>query len=173
MSLRIPALRPAAFAALVTFATSTIMSSAGLAQTATVSERTINVTAAQEAAVAALEQCRKDGYRVTVTVVNRAGQVKTVIRDDGANPHTVENSFRKAYTSLSFRVPTGEISKRPNTTVGAASLLQLQNMTTAEGALPIRSQGEVIGAIGVSGAPGGDKDAACAQVGINKIAGGL
>ena len=140
---------------------------------AVVSERTISVAAAQEAANAAMEQCRKDGYRVTVTVVNRAGQIKAVLRDEGTGPHTVENSFRKAYTSATFRIPSGDIGKRPSTTVGAISVLQLANTTGGEGALPIRSSNEVIGAIGVSGAPGGDKDAVCAQVGIDRIAAGL
>ena len=147
--------------------------SAALAQSAVVAERTISVGAAHDAAMAAMDQCRKDGFAVTVTVVNRAGQIKAVVRDDGTGPHTVENSFRKAYTAASFRIATGEIAKRPTGTLGAAALLQLSNVTSGEGALPIRSNNEVIGAIGVSGAPGGDKDAVCAQAGINKIAGGL
>ena len=144
-----------------------------MAQTGVVAERSISVGAAHDAAMAAMEQCRKDGFRVTVTVVNRAGQIKAVIRDDGTGPHTVENSFRKAYTSATFRIATGEIAKRQSGTLGSVALLQLSNVTPGEGALPIRSKDEVIGAIGVSGAPGGDKDAVCAQVGIDKIASGL
>ncbi len=140
---------------------------------AVVAERSISLAAAQEAAAAAIEQCRKDGYRVTVTVVNRAGQTKAVLRDDGTNPHTVENSLRKAYTSLSFRVPSGEIGKRVAANPGAAGVLHLQSITGAEGALPILAGKEIVGAIGVSGAPGGDKDAVCAQVGIDRIAKGL
>ena len=140
---------------------------------AVVSERTIAIGAAQEAATVAMEQCRRDGYRVTVTVVNRAGQIKVVLRDEGANPHTVENSFRKAYTSLTFRLPSGDIGRRPTTTIGAVSILQLANTTGGEGALPIRAGNDIIGAIGVSGAPGGEKDLVCAQAGIDKIASGL
>src|SRR5215510_2942647 len=67
---------------------------------ALVTERTLSFSAAHEAALGALEQCRKDGYKVTVTVVNRAGRTAVVLHDDGANPHTIENSLRKAYTSL-------------------------------------------------------------------------
>lgn len=150
------------------------LSMAGAAHAqAVVSERSISMSAAQDAAAAAVEQCRKDGFRVTVTVVNRAGHTKVVLRDDGANPHTVENSFRKAFTSLTFRVPSGEIGKRVAANPGAAGVLHLQNITGAEGALPILAGKELVGAIGVSGAPGGDKDAVCAQAGIDRIAKGL
>jgi uncharacterized protein GlcG (DUF336 family) len=151
----------------------TLFAGAVFAQSAVVAERSINAGAANEAAIAAMEQCRKDGFRVTVTVVNRHGQIKAVVRDDGTGPHTVENSFRKAYTSATFRISTGEIAKRQSGTLGSVALLQLSNVTPGEGALPIRSNDEVIGAIGVSGAPGGDKDAVCAQVGIDRIKGGL
>ncbi|MFN0298885.1 MAG: GlcG/HbpS family heme-binding protein [Burkholderiales bacterium] len=140
---------------------------------AVVSERTISTSAAQEAATAALEQCRKDGYRVTVTVVNRAGRAKVVLHDDGSGPHTIENSLRKAYTTVTFRVPSGEIGKRVAANPGGAGTLHLANVTGAAGALPILSNKEVIGAIGVSGAPGGDKDEVCAQAGIDRIAKGL
>jgi uncharacterized protein GlcG (DUF336 family) len=140
---------------------------------AVVSERTLSYAAALEMATAALEQCRKDGYKVTITVLNRAGRTKVVVHDDGANPHTLENSLRKAYTSLTFRVPSGDFGKRIVANPQATGALHLDKITTLEGALPIVSKGEVIGAIGISGAPGGEKDAKCAQVGIDRIAGGL
>jgi len=152
------------------------------AQTATtppalVTERTLSFSAAHEAAMGALEQCRKDGYKdgykVTVTVVNRAGRTAVVLHDDGANPHTIENSLRKAYTSLTFRTPSGEFGKRVTSSPTGAGALHLDKITSAEGALPIMAGQEIVGAIGVSGAPGGDKDAACAQVGIDRIAKGL
>ena len=138
-----------------------------------VTERTLSLNAAHEAARAALEQCRKDGYHVTVTVLNRAGRTAVVLHDDGANPHTIENSLRKAYTSLTFRTPSGEFGKRVTASPTGAGALHLDKVTSAEGALPIMAGQEVVGAIGVSGAPGGDKDAACAQVGIDRIAKGL
>ncbi len=136
-------------------------------------ERTLALNAAHEAAMAALEQCRKDGYKVTVTVLNRAGRTAVVLHDDGANPHTIENSLRKAYTSLTFRTPSGEYGKRVTSNPTAAGALHLANITTLEGALPIMVGQELVGAIGVSGAPGGDKDAVCAQAGIDRIAKGL
>jgi len=135
--------------------------------------RTLSFAAAHEAATVALEQCKKSGYAVTVTVLDRLGRTKVVLHDDGANPHTIENSLRKAYTSLTARVPSGEYGKRVIANPTSAGLLQLENITTVEGALPIFSGKDVVGSIGISGAPGGDKDAACAQAGIDRIANGL
>ncbi len=140
---------------------------------AVVNERTLSLAAAQEMANAALESCRKGGYRVTVTVLNRAGRTKVVLHDEGAGPHTLENSLRKAYTSLTFRVPSGEFGKRMAATPPPHPALLLDKVTSGEGALPVMSNKEVIGSIGISGAPGGHLDAACAQAGIDKIAGGL
>jgi uncharacterized protein GlcG (DUF336 family) len=96
---------------------------------AVVSERTLSYTAALEMATAALDQCRKDGYKVTITVLNRAGRTKVVLHDDGANPHTLENSLRKAYTSLTFRVPSGEYGKRVVANPQAAGALHLDKIT--------------------------------------------
>ena len=138
-----------------------------------VSERTLSFNAAHEAGMAALEQCRQNGYKVTVTVLNRAGRTAAVLHDDGANPHTIENSLRKAYTSLTFRTPSGEFGKRVTANPTGAGTLHLDKVTSGEGALPIMAGQEIVGSIGVSGAPGGDKDATCAQVGIDRIAKGL
>ncbi len=138
-----------------------------------VTERTLAQNAAHEAATAALEQCRKDGYRVMVTVLNRAGRTAVVLHDDGANPHTIENSLRKAWTSLTFRSPSGEYGKRITSTPTGAGALHLDKVTTAEGALPIMAGRAIVGSIGVSGAPGGEKDAVCAKAGIDRIARGL
>jgi len=140
---------------------------------AVVSERTLAYGAALEMATTALEACRKGGYKVTITVLNRAGRTKVVLHDDGANPHTLENSLRKAYTSLTFRVPSGEFGKRQNALPAPHGAMLLDKVTSAEGALPVMSNKEVIGSIGISGAPGGHLDAACAQAGIDKIAAGL
>ncbi len=140
---------------------------------AVISERTISHGAALEMAIAAQAACRKEGYKVTITVLNRAGRTAVVLHDDGANPHTLENSLRKAYTSLTYRVPSGEFGKRMAATPPPHGAMVLDKVTSAEGALPVMSNKEVIGSIGISGAPGGHRDAACAQVGIDKIAAGL
>lgn len=157
----------AAFAAL---ALSLGATSAG-AQLALVSERSLSLNAAQDLASAALERCRTDGYKVTITVLNRHARTAVVLSDDGVNPHTVENSMRKAYTAFTTRTPSGEMAKRPQPAL--AGFMLLDRITSIEGGLPIMAGRELVGAVGISGAPGGDKDAACAQAGIDKIAKGL
>ena len=136
-----------------------------------VSERTLSLNAARDAGWAALERCRKDGYNVTATVLNKSGRTKAVMHDDNAGPHTLENSFKKAYTAITFKANSGEFGKRIAAAPPPHAALHLSNVTTAEGALLIRSGNEIVGAIGVSGAPGGDKDAVCAQAGIEAIKG--
>jgi uncharacterized protein GlcG (DUF336 family) len=147
-----------------------LIPSTGHAQTALVTERNISLNAAREAANGALEQCRKDGHRVTVTVLDRGGRARVVLHDDGASPHTIENSLRKTYTALTFRQPSGEAGKRFTSSPANAGFLYLDKVTTIEGGLPIRAGNEVVGSIGVSGAPSGDRDAVCAQSGIDRIA---
>jgi uncharacterized protein GlcG (DUF336 family) len=136
-----------------------------------VTERSISLNAALELATASLERCRADGYKVTVTVLNRHARTAVVLSDDGVNPHTVENSMRKAYTAFTTRSPSVEMGKRAQP--GLSGFLMLDKITTLEGGLPIFAGKELVGSIGISGAPGGDKDAACAQVGLDRIAKGL
>ena len=132
-------------------------------------ERQISLGSANEAAEAAIKQCRKDGFRVTVTVVDRSGQIKAVMRDDGTGPHTLDTSHRKAFTALSFRRSSADFAKMVGTNPAAANLKDIEGVIAVAGGLPIKAGDEVIGAIGVGGAPGGDKDEACAQAGINRI----
>ncbi len=91
------------------------------------------------------------------------------LRGDDAGPHTIENSQRKAYTARTFRISSGEFVQRvkDNPTTGA---VHLTGIVAAQGALPIKIGDEVIGAAGVSGAPGGDKDEACVKAGLDKVA---
>jgi len=133
------------------------------------SRKDLSLDTALTIASTAAATCKQQGYRVSVHVVGRNGEVLVALRGDNASPHTMENSMRKAYTSRTFRVPSGEIVKRwkENPQLGA---IHLTNVIAAEGALPIKAGEDVIGAVGVSGAPGGDKDAACAQTGIDKVA---
>ena len=120
-------------------------------------------------AEATIEKCRADGYRVSVTVVGRNGEPLVQVRGDGTGPHTMENSFKKAFTSRTFRIPSGEMEERlkKNPQMGAQ---YLSGFTTGRGALPISVGEEVIGAVGASGAPGGEKDELCVKVGIEKVA---
>lgn len=120
-----------------------------------VTERTLSVNAAMEMATAALEACRKHETQVTITVLDHAGRTKVVLRDDGSNPHSVEHSLRKAYTALTYRMPSGEYGKRAAGNFPAsAGPLHLPNITTSAGGLPIRAGNTVVGAIGISGTPG-------------------
>ena len=133
-----------------------------------ISERSISLNSAIELATTSLERCRADGYKVTVTVLNRHARTAVVVSEDGVNPHTVENSMRKAYTAFTTRNSTAEMAKR--TQPGLSGFMLLDKITPIEGGLPIFAAKELVGAIGISGAPGGEKDAACAQAGLDKIA---
>jgi uncharacterized protein GlcG (DUF336 family) len=117
----------------------------------------------------ALDTCAKQGFRVSVTVVGRGGEILVQVRGDNASPHTMENSMRKAYTSRTFRIPSGELAKRLKENPQLAQI-HLTNVIAAQGALPIMAGEDVIGAAGVSGAPGGDKDEACVKAGLDKVA---
>jgi len=135
----------------------------------------LSLATALTIATTAAETCKAQGQRVSVTVVGRTGEVIVQLRGDNASPHTMENSFRKAYTARTFRVPSGEIVKRlkDNPQLGA---VHLTNVVAAQGALPIVVGTDVIGAAGVSGAvttpesPGGVKDEACVKAGLDKVA---
>jgi len=147
-----------------------------LAAEMVVNESTLSTDAAIEAARAALAKCRADGQKVSVTVVDHAGRQKVVLRDDGAAPHTAEHSFRKAYTALSYKMPSADYGKRAGEAKGIAIGPQLlPNITTAAGAVPIKVGSATVGAIGVSGTPGssggGEHDATCAAAGADKVKG--
>ena len=138
-------------------------------------EPMLTADAAIEVAMGALKQCRTDGQKVSVTVVDSSGRVKATIRDDGAAPHTAEHSMRKAYTALSYKMPSADYGKRAAEAKGVAIGPQLlPNITTAAGGVPIKLGNYTIGAVGVSGTPGaqggGEHDAKCAEAGIARIA---
>jgi uncharacterized protein GlcG (DUF336 family) len=134
-----------------------------------IEHKDLSLATALAIATTAEDTCQAQGNRVSVTVVGREGQVIVLLRGDGASPHTVENSRRKAYTARTFRIPSGEFAKRvkDNPTTG---LVHLSGIVAAQGALPIKVGDDVIGAVGVSGSPGGDKDEACAKAGLDKVA---
>ncbi|MEM5789354.1 MAG: heme-binding protein, partial [Syntrophobacteraceae bacterium] len=121
-------------------------------------ESQVSLALAQEAARAAVEQCRADGFQVTAAVVDRAGNLKALIRDDGAGPLSVDSARRKAFTSSLFRSSTSALVARAADPAAA----NLQNITDGllflGGGLPITVGGEVVGGIGVGGAPSGAQD---------------
>jgi uncharacterized protein GlcG (DUF336 family) len=117
----------------------------------------------------AIATCKANGYAVSSTVVGRNGEIIAQIRGDNTGPHTVENSFRKAYTARTFRAPSGALVERLKADP-SLGLIHLTNVIANQGALPIKVGEDTIGAAGASGAPGGEKDEACVKAGIEKIA---
>ena len=132
----------------------------------------LSLAMAATMATTAIATCKGEGYNVSVHVLGREGQVVVAARGDGAGLATYENSMKKAYTARTMSRPSGEFADavKKNPTAGA---LYLNNIVPAQGALPIKVGDETIGAVGVSGAPGGDKDEACAKAGIDKVADAL
>jgi uncharacterized protein GlcG (DUF336 family) len=132
-------------------------------------QKALSAAIAVTIATTAIETCKTNGYAVSATIVGRNGEVITQIRGDGTGPHTMENSFKKAFTARTFRIPSGEMEERlkKNPQMGAQFLT---GFTTARGALPIKVGEETIGAAGVSGAPGGEKDEACVKAALEKVA---
>ena len=129
-----------------------------------------NIPAAMAITIAqvAIETCKTNGYQVSVSIVGREGQMILQVRGDNTGPHTMENSFKKAYTSRTFRGPSSNLVKRLKDDPQLA-LIHLSNVVAAQGALPIMAGEDVLGAVGVSGAPGGEKDEVCAKAGIDKV----
>ena len=142
------------------------------AQAQLITHRDLSAAMALTIAQTALATCTANGYRVSVTVVGRNAEVILQVRGDGTGPHTMENSQRKAYTSRTFRIPSGEMAKRYKENPQNPAVF-LSGVVAAQGALPIQAGDDVIGAVGVSGAPGGEKDEVCAQAGIDKVAADL
>lgn len=132
-------------------------------------EKNISLALANEAAAAALQFCTAQTWKVSVAVVDRAGQLKVLLRADDASAHTIDSSRRKAYTAASLRENTSIMLERVQKTPGAATLPMIDGFLILGGGMPIRAGDEVIGAIGIGGAPGGHLDDQCAEVGINKI----
>ena len=125
---------------------------------------------ALKAAQAALGKCRKDGFQTAVAVVDRAGVVQVVLRDRYAGAHTPDMAVGKAWTAASFKQSTTSLALETQPGKPMSGIRQLPRVVAAGGALPIEAGGNLLGAIAVSGAPGGDADDACAQAGIKAIA---
>lgn len=140
----------------------------GLAQ-GLVTERTVSAALAAEAVAAAVEACAGRGHRVTAAVVDRGGVLRALLRADGAGPHTVASARAKAYTAVSMRAATSQILETVRTNPGAARLPDIEGFLVVGGGLPIRAGDEVVGAIGVAGAPGGHLDDQCAESGLVRI----
>ena len=131
-------------------------------------QKVVTVDIAQTMAQEAMAKCRADGYKVTVLVVDGLNAPKAMLRDDGATAATTEVAKMKATATLWYNRPSGPAQPLPPGT--AAPPLPVPGTINAQGGLPIKVGDVTIGAIAVSGAPGGDKDAACATAGLAKVA---
>src|SRR6266436_1350216 len=131
-------------------------------------EKNVSMAMALAIIQCTLDQCTKDGYKDSVTVVDKAGNVAASVRGDGTNPHTMEFSRLKAYTARTRGQTSLEFMKLTSDPA-SAYLKQIPNTVAVGGGVPIKAGNEVIGAVGVSGAPGGEKDEACILAGIAKV----
>ncbi len=130
---------------------------------------TLTTAAALQSAQAALARCQKDGYTVAVAVVDRGGQPLAVLRDNLAGTHTTQTAISKAATAASFRTDTTELAATSQAGKPQSGIRQLPNVAAIGGGLVIRAKGSLVGGIGVSGAPGGNADEACAKAGVAAI----
>jgi uncharacterized protein GlcG (DUF336 family) len=130
-------------------------------------QKVMSMEMAQSMAQATVAQCRANGYRVSVSIIDNSGLLKAFLRDDGSGAGTPDLSRRKAYTALFFRRTSAETAKAFGAMTPPPNV---EGTVMMAGGVPIKAGTETIGAIGVSGAPGGDKDEACANAGIEKVA---
>lgn len=143
------------------------------AQEAVFQTRSLTPETALTAARAALEVCRKKGYQVTVAVVDRAGITQVLLRDRFAGPHTVEVATNKAWTATSMRMSTTAFGVETQPGKPMSGLRSHARVMAAGGGLVIEGAGSILGGIGVSGAPGGEADEACAHAGLKAISDSL
>ena len=156
-----------AFAPALTLAL--ICASPALAQEATFNTRQLTPDTALDAARAALASCRKAGHQVAVAIVDRAGVTQVMLRDRFAGAHTPETASGKAWTAVNFRTNTTELLNITQPGQPQSGVRNLPRVVMIGGGMLIEAQGAILGGIGVSGAPGGEADDACAKAGIAAI----
>ncbi|MDH5536182.1 MAG: heme-binding protein, partial [Betaproteobacteria bacterium] len=139
------------------------------AQDATFMVKMMTPETALVAAQAALKKCRADGYQVAVAVVDRGGVTQVVLRDRFAGPHTPDMAVAKAWTAMTFRTHTTDLARESQAGRPMSGIRQRPGVAAVGGGLLIEGAGVLLGGIGVSGAPGGDRDDECARAGIAAI----
>jgi len=139
------------------------------AQDALVSYKAMSPEIALDLARAALADCRKRGYQVAVAVVDRSGVTQVVLRDRFAGPHTPSTAAGKAWTAVSFRTNTTDLVALTQSGMPQAGVRDLPGAVILGGGVMVEAGGSMVGAIGISGAPGGDADDACAKAGIAAV----
>jgi len=129
--------------------------------------KTVSMELARDLAQAAVDACRANGYQVAAMVVSRNGDPQAMLRDSMAPRYTMQIAREKAEAVILSGVASSEFRK--NRQDIRMEMNHVKGILVLEGGLPIRSGGSLLGALGVSGAPGGDKDEACAQAALNKL----
>jgi len=136
-------------------------------------ERNISLQLALTIANAAMAACKAEGFDVTAAVVDRAGDVKVLLRADTANPHNADLARRKAYTARTFGVPSMEVAKRTNGPTDLSGQRFLVDIIPLGGGVPIMVGTDKIGGLGISGTPTQEADEKCANAGLAAAAGAL
>lgn len=132
------------------------------------SKKILTIQVAQRIAQIAMTTCRGNGYNVSVLVLDDGGRMKAFLRDDGARNSTIDIARMKANSVLAFGRPSGPPANLPPGAPVPAPFLP--DTINFQGGLPIMVDGQLIGVVAVSGAPGGDKDAACATAALTQVA---
>jgi uncharacterized protein GlcG (DUF336 family) len=146
-----------------------IAASSARAQDALVTFKSLTPEVALDLARAALTECRKRGFQAAVAVVDRSGVAQVMLRDRFAGPHTPNTAIGKAWTAVSFRTNTTELAVASREGTPQSGVRQVPGAIILGGGVLIEAAGSVVGAVGVSGAPGGDADDACAKAGVDAV----
>jgi uncharacterized protein GlcG (DUF336 family) len=141
-----------------------------VAQQGTYAVKMLTPETALVAAQAALAHCRKAGHQVAVAIADRSGVLQALVRDRFAGPHTVDVATNKAWTAASFRISTTSLAAETQAGRPMSGLREASRVMAIGGGLVIEAGGSTLGGIGVSGAPGGEADEACAAAGLKAIA---
>jgi len=147
-----------------------LLASASLAQAQAVrTEKNMSLELANQIAAATVAACQANGYAVTAAVVDRGGSLRALQRADNAGPHTLSGSEAKAFTSASAKNTTTAMMEGAQKNPAAANLVYMPGFLLLGGGVPIKVGTEVIGAVGVGGAPGGHLDEQCAMAALDKV----
>jgi uncharacterized protein GlcG (DUF336 family) len=147
----------------------TLLARSAVAAEPIVTYKSLSPELALELARASLADCSKRGFQIAVAVVDRFGVTQVMLRDRFAGPHTVSTAQGKAWTAVSFRTSTSELNAISQPGMMQAGIRNLPGAVIIGGGLTVEAGGSLLGGVGVSGAPGGDADEACAKAGIDAV----
>jgi uncharacterized protein GlcG (DUF336 family) len=159
------------FTKAILFTTATCISGSALAEDeeGLATFKAMKPDVAIKLAQATLKVCRDGGYQIAVAVVDRAGVVQVILRDQLAGAHTPDTARRKAWTAASFKTDTIAMMEETQAGKPQSGVRFVTDAMMIGGGIPVEVAGSVIGAIGVSGAPGGEIDHMCAEKGIEAV----